>query len=152
MTDEDLRQELIRQGFTPCIADDNYTNHMSYSIILKLNGYAIRRTFLLDDFQFLTTDLDTFIQSIKNDMNAELILKAPADVKLVIAGNFTEYRWWMIKHKFKQTEYRYIPDFDRAHGYRRNVCYLVGTYWVNPAYNDCRLPSRDFTYKREDEI
>lgn len=64
-------------------------------------------------------------------------------IKLVIAGDYQQYKRWLWFHKnFKGfEECRYVDSVDKLRGYTGDKAEIIleGEYWKNPAYKSEEL-------------
>lgn len=55
-------------------------------------------------------------------------------MKLVIAGNYKQFRNWLRENHLDPSEYVYAHNYEGVVGHRYDELLQVGTYWENPFY------------------
>ena len=66
--------------------------------------------------------------------------KKEKKIKLVIAGDYRQFKLWYETHKHLKgyEDCRFINDINKLRGYKSSDVEVVleGEYWLNPAYDD----------------
>lgn len=59
-------------------------------------------------------------------------------MKLVIAGNYSQYKRYLHDEGLTPAEVKYVNDPDMIRGYDKPEIILYGSWWENPAADEAR--------------